>query len=207
MNNYHYIIAGLPLLALGADNKGFAYKEVRESICSQLSEKDRSMVEWFEAGNCEDNMGYHFYKKVLSHPNRFLKLWYSLDLKIRNMKVEHFAKSKPEEEKKNIIEKFSIKIDAPFADDADDNAALMKIFDNRNILEKELELDRLKWRKIGEFTLYNYFDMDVILAFLAKATIVERWRILDPEKGKELFKQLVDEVRGTFKGLDFNTEN
>lgn len=45
--------------------------------------------------------------------------------------------------------------------------------------------------------------MDVILGFLAKAMIVERWNSLDRKKGAELFRRYVDEVRGTFKGIDF----
>ena len=102
------------------------------------------------------------------------------------------------------MEKYKVGIEGEIEKDPSENALLKKIFDNRNILEKELELDRYKWSKINDFTLYNYFDMNVIIAYLAKASIVERWRILDPVKGKEMFKLLVDEVRGTFKGLNFN---
>ena len=39
---------------------------------------------------------------------------------------------------------------------------------------------------------------DVILAFLAKGYLVDRWLKLDADKGKHLFRKLVDEVRGTY---------
>lgn len=204
MNNYHYIIAGLPQITMGADNKGFTYKEVRDEIYNLCSEKDRKVIDWFEAGLNADNLGYHFYKAVLKHPNTFLCEWYNLDLQLRNMKVESFAKNQDGKKASGAIEKYKVGIEGKAEKDPSETALLKKIFDNRNILEKELELDRYKWSKINDFTLYNYFDMNVIIAYLAKASIVERWRILDPVKGKEMFKLLVDEVRGTFKGLNFN---
>ena len=44
--------------------------------------------------------------------------------------------------------------------------------------------------------------MDVILAFLAKGQLINRWNKLDRKAGEELFKKLVDEVRGTYQGIE-----
>lgn len=60
------------------------------------------------------------------------------------------------------------------------------------------------WDKIDEMTTYDYFDIEAILGFLAKLHIVERWYILDEKTGREMFRKLVDEVRGTFKGVRFD---
>ena len=46
------------------------------------------------------------------------------------------------------------------------------------------------------------FNVNVLLCYLVKLHILERWYVLDPEKGAALFKSLVDEVRGTFGGID-----
>ena len=43
--------------------------------------------------------------------------------------------------------------------------------------------------------------MDVILAFLAKGKLIDRWNKLDRKTGEEMFRKLVDEVRGTFNGI------
>ena len=61
----------------------------------------------------------------------------------------------------------------------------------------------MKWGKINELTVFDDFDMEAILAFVAKLKIVDRWLTLDEEQGKEMFKRLVDEVRGTFKGVNY----
>ena len=39
---------------------------------------------------------------------------------------------------------------------------------------------------------------------VAKMMIIRRWLILDEETGRIMFKKLVDEVRGTFKGVEYN---
>ena len=57
---------------------------------------------------------------------------------------------------------------------------------------------------LDELTVQHYFDMDVILAFILKLHIIDRWHLLDEQTGREMFRKLVDEVRGTFKGVDYN---
>ena len=79
---------------------------------------------------------------------------------------------------------------------------LNEIFANKNILEKEQMLDSFKWEYITSLNEYGTFDMDVILAFLAKGKLIDRWNKLDREAGQEMFRKLVDEVRGTFHGIE-----
>ena len=79
---------------------------------------------------------------------------------------------------------------------------LQAIFANKNILEKEQQLDKFKWDYITEMNEYGTFNMDVILAFLAKGKLIDRWNKLDKETGEQMFRKLVDEVRGTFKGVE-----
>ena len=59
------------------------------------------------------------------------------------------------------------------------------------------------WEKISDLSQFNYFDLDAILASIAKMHIIDRWFSLDEETGRDLFKALVDEVRGTFKGVNY----
>lgn len=79
---------------------------------------------------------------------------------------------------------------------------MQTIFENRNILEKEQLLDKFKWDYITDMNPYGTFNMDVILAFLAKGKLIDRWNKLDRQMGEEMFRRLVDEVRGTFKGVE-----
>ena len=82
--------------------------------------------------------------------------------------------------------------------------ALENALNSADILSRERGLDDLMWAKIDNLTLFNYFDIDVILGFIAKLNIVARWFKLDEQTGREMFKKLVDEIRGTFKGVEYN---
>ena len=72
-----------------------------------------------------------------------------------------------------------------------------------DILSRERGIDDLMWDKIDKLTVFNYFDIDAILGFITKLNIVARWYRLDEQTGREMFKRLVDEVRGTFKGVEY----
>ena len=50
------------------------------------------------------------------------------------------------------------------------------------------------------------FDLTAVLAYVTKLHIADRWLALDEARGRELFRKLVDEVRGTFKGVQFNEQ-
>ena len=50
MDNYPYIIASLPDLALDFEKHDFDYPFIRENIFFSLSQEDRRLVEWLEQG-------------------------------------------------------------------------------------------------------------------------------------------------------------
>ena len=198
MGNYHYIIAGLPELVLNGDNKAFSYDAVRESIYNSSTEKDRRFIEWFDFGTDEENLNAHFYRAVMNCKNRFIRLYFALDLEIRNRKVDYVA-SKMERNADSYKVCPAKNVDLNLSEEQ--LARLQAIFANKNILEKEQQLDSFKWDYISGLNGYGEFNMDVILAFLAKGKLIDRWNKLDAKAGEEMFRKLVDEVRGTFKGI------
>ena len=60
MDNYVYIVAGLPELTSGFENTGFDYKAVKENIMELLSESDQKLVELMEEGFDESTLGADF---------------------------------------------------------------------------------------------------------------------------------------------------
>jgi len=219
VNNYYYIIGGLPELAPSVENNMFNYAAVREEIWKQCSPEDQKLIEFLEKGFNEESLTLDFYIKVQESRCMFIKRYFRLDRIIRNAKVTFLAGklfNGDETENKELIKKYSVvlpsdqeigfngKEGVAVTLDNSDTQNIDAIFHTSDILEKERKLDEFKWGKINEFTSFDFFDIDVILAFLAKGKLVERWNKLDRETGKALFKKLVDEVRGTFKGVEFN---
>ena len=56
--------------------------------------------------------------------------------------------------------------------------------------------------RTGTVFLAGFVD-HAILGFLAKLKITDRWLKLDPATGRKLFRRFTEEVRATFKGVDF----
>lgn len=195
MNNYHYIIAGLPDLVPEFGSQQFSYNEISAVIRANLSKKDNKLVDWLEFGLQEDNLHHYFYHKAEHSKNNFLSQYFAFDRFLRNVQVSLLSRTLGKESEKYMMGEINT--------ENDDYKEIAKIFEISNLIEREQALDRFRWRKISEINLYHYFDIDVILAFLLKGKIVERWIKLDQAKGAELFEQYVSEVRGTFTGINF----
>lgn len=198
MNNYVYIVAGLPDLVLNFDNPNFVYDHAKESFLTQLSEKDQKMVEFLEEGFDEDRLNADFYERALHCKDRFVHDYFLFDLIARNMKVKYLAKRLSQDASKYLIEAPDVEFE--------EEKKIQAILDDADFVQREQQMDLLKWEKCNEITCMEYFTLDVILAFLSKAKIVQRWSVMDTATGDSMFRKLVDEVRGTFKGVEYQQQ-
>ena len=187
MDNYVYIVAGLPELTSGFENTGFDYHAVKEGIMELLSEKDRKLVEFMEEGFDENTLGTDFYARAAKCKNRFLREYFDFDARLRNMKVGYLAKRLGKKGEDYMVE-------MPDAD-FEEESQIRAIFEDVDFVDREQKMDELKWEKASDIARMDYFNMNAILAFLVKAKTVQRWAELDPEKGTEMFHKLVEEVR------------
>ena len=196
MDNYVYIVAGLPELTSGFENSGFDYAAVKESIMELLSEKDQQLVELMEEGFDESTLGADFYDKAAKSKNRFLREYFDFDGRLRNMKVNYLAKRLGKNGEDFVVE-------LPEAD-FEEEKQIQDILADADFVDREQRMDNLKWEKASDIARMDYFNMNAILAFLVKAKTVQRWVELDPEKGEEMFHKLVKEIRGTNANLDLS---
>ena len=199
MDNYVYIVAGLPELTSGFENTGFDYAAVKESIVELLSEKDQQLVELMEEGFDENTLGADFYTKAAESKNRFIREYFDFDGRLRNMKVNYLAKRLGKNGENFMVE-------LPEAD-FDEEKQIQDILADADFVEREQKMDELKWEKASDIARMDYFNMNAILAFLVKAKTVQRWAELDPNKGTKMFHKLVKEVRGTFEGVNSPSTN
>lgn len=195
MNNYVYIVSCLPVLTPDATLDADA---VIEDILSQCSERDRETISFLLDGFDGEKLSADFYRKALSHPSAFIRGWFGYDLDVRNAKARYLNRAFGRPEEMDTV---------ALAEDEerefDDAPLLQGILSTEDILGREKALDDLAWKKIDELTVFDYFDLDAILGFLAKLKITDRWLKLDPATGRELFRRFTEEVRATFKGVDF----
>jgi hypothetical protein len=99
--------------------------------------------------------------------------------------------------KRNRSRDFGLKSEVEHIED------ILQIFEIEDLKDREMKLDVHKWNFVEEATFFNYFTIEKVLAFLQKLFIAERWIHLDPEKGREMFEKLFNELKS---GFDFPEE-
>ena len=196
MANYEYIIASLPSISkdwkFGEDKTLDTYIQW---IKSQLSAKDVKTVDTLLDGYKEENLNKGFYEAALKDDNRCIREYFSFDLGLRNLKARFLneAFERPANQDTINLETGEFK----------EAARVSETLAGENILAREKGLDAIVWEKISELTTFNYFDLDALLGIIAKMRLIERWRALDEETGREMFQQLINETTATFSGVNY----
>lgn len=197
-HNYEYIIASLPVLSQdGWSASTLCEQEIMQDILEQCTASDRELIECLTSGWNEESLTPEFYSSMTRHRDPFLRRYFSYDLMARNAKASYLNRALGRPVDQDVLEVPGAMIDE------EELSNMQNILSQQDLLERERGIDDAYWAMIDEAVIMEVFSIDVILAFVAKLHIVERWLRLDPETGRRLFRQLVDEVRGSYAGLQF----
>lgn len=196
MNNYEYIVASLPVIA--SDYRGpLDTDAIISEIRSQLSPKDEAVLDTLLKGFDSDSLDAEFYRTALACKNRFIAGYFGYDLDVRNCRVAYLNKALGRPEGQDLLV-----LDEDEPREFEDLEKVNAVLEGSDILERERGLDDIMWERIDELTLMEVFTLDQILGFVAKLQIVARWLRLDPQTGRELFRQLVEEIRNNKKSIE-----
>ena len=216
MNNYEYIIAGLPFLS--QDGREAPDTEaILADIREQLSAADAKTLDFLLSAYAPDMPDAAFYLEARRSRNRFVREFFALDLGVRNAKVEYLNRSLGRPEGTDIVNPAlaadpdgalnvtTVPINAttvPMDEDLpefDQKPEVDAILETDDILGRERALDNFYWKAADALTVLDVFDLDLILAFVVKLKQVERWLRLDEATGRELFRKLVKEIKENTK--------
>ena len=216
MNNYEYIIAGLPFLS--QDGREAPDTEaILADIREQLSAADAKTLDFLLSAYAPDMPDAAFYLEARRSRNRFVREFFALDLGVRNAKVEYLNRSLGRPEGTDIVNPAlaadpdgalnvtTVPINAttvPMDEDLpefDQKPEVDAILETDDILGRERALDNFYWKAADALTVLDVFDLDLILAFVVKLKQVERWLKLDEATGRELFRKLVKEIKENTK--------
>ena len=187
MNNYEYIIASLPV-----PDSSFALdaEALVASIKDQCSPADNKLLDFLLDGFKPANLDRAFYERALKSRNSFIREYFLWDLRVRNTKTVFLNERLERPSGEDVI-------DIPGGTLFDEEKQVLAVLSTPDILQRERGLDKLMWDKAEDLTLLHNFDIDVILAFVARIMITDRWNKLDPESGRAMFRSLVEEIRQT----------
>ena len=151
----------------------------------------------------EDKLHGFYYNYAIKCGNAFVSAWFELNLDVNNILAALSArKYKMEVSKVPVGDNFVAEAlrssnarDFGLADDLEYFEQLVRINDTVDLVEREKKIDMLKWNWMEDNTFFNYFTIEKIFVFLMKLEMIERWVSLDKEKGNELFRQLIDQLK------------
>lgn len=156
----------------------------------------------------EDEILYQFYNYAIKTcPNKFIREWNQLNLDITNILTAMLARKqgwnvadyiKGEGEVQEMIRENKTK-DFDLTHEFDYVKTLMNIVDEEDPVKKEKMIDAFKWVWLDEKTFFDPFSLEAVYAYICKLEMQYRWAKLDPETGKETFKQIIDNLRGEAK--------
>ena len=143
-----------------------------------------------------------FYAECARSECGFIRDWFDFDRTLRNIAAAYTARSGGMGIAGKlvgggeIVEALARSAAADFGlrSEVDYVEQVIALLDIKNIIEKENRLDRIRWDKSDELTTFDYFNIEVLLAYLIKVNIIHRWVALSPVHGKEMFHLLISEL-------------
>ena len=156
-----------------------------------------------ERWGLEDKLHGFYYSYAMKCGNKFVSAWFELNLNVNNILAAMTArKYKMDVAKVPVGDNFVAETlrtsnarDFGLADDLEYLEQLTRINDTVDLVDREKKIDLLKWNWLEDNTFFNYFTIEKIFVFLMKLEMIERWVSLDKEKGNELFRQLIDQLK------------
>ena len=169
----------------------------------------KSEMPVFEQLSWEDQLTWLYYDHVKNCGNGFLRDWFEFDLNIKNivagmtirkhkLKGEYLIGDNPVVQ---AVNKSSLR-DFGLGNDVEYMEKLISIQDTGNLLERERAMDMLRWDFIDNLNTFNYFTIEVLLGYVIKIRMVQRWLEMDVETGKKMFRKLIDDLEGSYEFPD-----
>ena len=195
MHNYHYIVASLPELTSGWKFQERSAEQIIGEIRELCGKDDLALLDILQESFVPENLTQEFYQKALASGNSFIREYFTFDLKVRNAKVRYLNRELSRPADKDVI---SIPLQE---ENSEEDAGIEAAFKGTDLLARERGVDDLYWEKADAVSLMHWFDMNVIMAFVLKLHIIDRWNLLDEQTGREMFRKLVDNLTQTNKNL------
>lgn len=76
---------------------------------------------------------------------------------------------------------------------------LLRLSEEPDIYDRERKIDKFRWDWLEENTVFDYFNVEYIFAYLCKLQILERWVSLNAEEGERVFRELIAGLKGDVK--------
>ncbi|NPV36153.1 MAG: DUF2764 family protein [Bacteroidales bacterium] len=155
----------------------------------------------------EDQLTALYLDEMCHSTNLFMRQWFTFERNLRNVLAALTARKFKLEVNKVVVGDDDISRaiarsqsrDFGISDEFPQVEKIIQIFETTQLAEREKSIDVLRWNYLDELNTFNYFSIEVILAFLIKLQIVQRWMALDPKAGVEIFRRLLKDLENSYE--------
>jgi len=157
----------------------------------------------FDGISKEDYLSGLYYEYAMQNKNKFLHDWFEFNLNINNLLAALACRKHGfdphlfivgDNEVAQLLRKSNSR-DFGLVGVFDEYEAVLKIAEEANLMNREKQIDELKWKWLEEHTFFHYFSIERVLAFVLKCELVNRWKPLSQEKGQKIFRDLLDTLK------------
>lgn len=156
----------------------------------------------------EDYLSGLYYEFAMQSGNLFLRDWFEFNLNINNVLTAIACRKHGFDMRTFVIGDNEVAQTLRTSNARDFGLQgvfeqlepVLRIADEPNLLLREKQIDALKWQWLDEHTFFNYFGVEKVLAFVLKSELLERWKPLSVEKGNEIFRELLGDLK---EGVNF----
>lgn len=151
----------------------------------------------------ENRLAGLYYEYAMRCDNRFVAQWYEFNLTVNNILVALTARKYKLEIASVIVGdtevcqalRTSSARDFGLSGEVDYMDQLMKISETEELLEREKKIDQMRWTWMENATFFNYFSVERLFVFLVQLEMIERWILLDKEKGNQQFRSIIASLK------------
>ena len=142
-------------------------------------------------------VAYYDYARQCS--NTMMAEWYELNFNLPNILTALIARKQGwrlEDYVTDALLKQANQPDFGLGQELDYMKTLMQAAETTDPVEKERQIDALRWNWSEEKTFFEPFDITALFAYIVRSEILERWALLDPEQGRKRFTEIIENLRG-----------
>ena len=156
-----------------------------------------------ELYRAEDILASLYFSYGMACCNDFIASWFEFNLNLNNILAALAARKYKMDVSNVIVGETSIceQLRTSNARDFGLNETLeyfetlQRISDIEELVEREKKVDTLKWKWLEDESFFHYFTIERVFVFLMQLEMIERWISLDKDKGNELFRKMIQNLK------------
>lgn len=156
-----------------------------------------------ELYRAEDMLATYYYAYAMNSGNKFVSSWFEFNLNINNVLAALAARKYKMDVAQVVVGKTDVSEmirtsnarDFGLTEMLEYFEPVLRISEIDELVEREKKIDLLKWNWMEDAVFFNYFTVERIFVFLLRLEMIGRWISMDKEKGNELFRQMIDQLK------------